>query len=74
VKYLLINLSLDNFVDMKGEELKFFRKKHNLTQKELGDKIGVSDTKISQWENNVHKISKAYLLHIERLFDEFNNK
>lgn len=54
---------------MKGEELKELRKKYNLTQKDLGKEIGVSDTKISQWENSVHKISNAYVLHLKALFE-----
>ena len=63
------NLSSSKFVDMTGQELKELRKKYNFTQKELGNKIGVSDTKISQWENNVHKISNAYVLHLTTLFE-----
>lgn len=50
-----------NIKTMTGQELKERRLKANLTQKELGEKIGVADTKISEWENNKHKISKAYI-------------
>jgi len=46
--------------EFTGEKLKELRKKHNLTQKELAEKIDVAQTKISEWENEKHKISKAY--------------
>lgn len=45
---------------MGGEELKVLREKHNLTQIELGEKIGVTQSRISKWENLENKISKIY--------------
>lgn len=50
---------------MTGQELKELRLKAGLTQTELGQKIGVAYTKISQWENGKHKISKAYLRYLK---------
>lgn len=50
---------------MTGQELKSLRVKANLSQKELGEKIGVADTRISAWEHDRHKISKAYLRLLE---------
>lgn len=46
---------------MTGQQLKELRLKANLTQKELGEKIGVADTRISEWEKGKYKISNAYL-------------
>ena len=45
---------------MKAEELKILRKKNNLTQKELAEKLGTKDTVISRWENGRSNISSAY--------------
>ena len=38
-----------------GENIKNARKKAGLTQKELGQKIGLSYQSIAQWENNLRK-------------------
>ena len=38
-----------------GEKIRTYRRNCNLTQKELGEKIGVSDKTISSWE----KIGRA---------------
>lgn len=46
---------------MTGEELKILRLKANLTQKELAGKIGVSDSRVSEWEHGKYKISNAYV-------------
>ncbi len=35
-----------------GEKIRTYRRNCNLTQKELGEKIGVSDKTISSWENS----------------------
>lgn len=55
---------------MNGLELKQLRLKHNLTQSDLGDKIGVTKSKISEWENGKHTISNAYQLLLSKLFNE----
>lgn len=54
---------------MTGQELKELRLKAGLTQSDLGQKIGVAYTKISQWENDKHKISKAYLRYLKEVFN-----
>lgn len=36
-----------------GEFIQYSRKKAGLTQKELGDKLGLSGSMIGQWENNL---------------------
>jgi transcriptional regulator with XRE-family HTH domain len=43
-----------------GEKLKELRKKHGLKQQEVADGIGAARERISQWENKVYPISKAY--------------
>lgn len=48
-----------------GEKIRKKRREYNLTQKELGEKIGVSDKTISSWENNrtLPDIEMLSLLH-----------
>lgn len=53
---------------MTGEELKILRLRANLTQTKLGQKIGVAYTRVSEWENDKHKISKAYLRLLKGVF------
>lgn len=36
---------------MIGEQIAFFRKQRNLTQGQLGERLGVSDRTVSKWEN-----------------------
>ncbi len=38
-----------------GDRIKQFREKHGFTQKELGEKLGVSAQAVSKWENNVNQ-------------------
>ncbi|EAY24739.1 helix-turn-helix transcriptional regulator [Microscilla marina] len=45
---------------MSGRELKKLRAKNKLTQKQLAEKIEVAQPRISEWERNKFKISKAY--------------
>lgn len=42
-----------------GEFIQQSRKAKGLTQKDLGDRIGVSDKTISKWENGVSQ-TKGY--------------
>lgn len=37
-----------------GLFIRNLRKQHNMTQKELGEKVGVSDKTISKWENGIN--------------------
>ena len=49
-----------------GEKIKFFRNRAFLSQKTLGEKLGVSNKVVSKWEKNLcepslvlfHKMSK----------------
>ncbi len=54
---------------MKGTELKILREKHNLTQKELAEKIGTKYPRISDWETGKRKISPAYQKVINSFFE-----
>lgn len=38
-----------------GERIKAIRKDRGLTQKELGDRLGLSSQSVAQWENNLRK-------------------
>lgn len=40
---------------MLSERIKACRKKHGLTQKQLADKLGVTQTAVSSWETGVRK-------------------
>ena len=42
---------MENYVT--GAAIKALRERENLTQKELGDRIGVSDKTVSKWETGV---------------------
>ena len=41
---------------MSGEELRKWRLKHDLSQAELAELLGVSQNTISQWENGVRQM------------------
>ncbi len=57
-----------------GEKLKELRKKYGLTQKELADKIGTEQTRISEWETNTKKINKLTSFAFSKLFEELRKK
>ena len=65
-----------------GSFIKEIRKKNNLTQKELGDKYGVSYQAVSKWETGknlpdislIKQMSKDFNINIEDILEgEFNN-
>ena len=47
-----------------GELIKDARKKAGLTQKELGEKLGISYQTIAQWENNLRNPKQETLQRI----------
>jgi transcriptional regulator with XRE-family HTH domain len=68
-----------------GTQMKDLRKKNNMTQEQMADKLGVSRQAISNWENNknlpdiemVIKISQIFSVSLDELIlggnDEMNN-
>ena len=45
------------------------RKEHNWTQKELGEKLGVTDKAVSKWENGSSDPSTSNLIALAKLFN-----
>lgn len=56
---------------MTGKELKELRGKYNLTQREVAEGINATQVRISQWENDVYTISKAYQTLLKMYFEKF---
>ena len=52
-----------------GEFIKNLRKKHNLTQKEFADKLGVTYQAVSKWENGKNMPDIVLLKEISTIFD-----
>ncbi len=65
-----------------GSMIRQLRKKNNLTQAELGKKINVAKSTISQYENNINipdikmlqSIAKIFCVSVDYLLDEPNGK
>lgn len=51
-----------------------FRKKYNLTQKEIGNKLGVSQTTVSSWELNKSTPNKEFNSNIDRMIREYKTE
>lgn len=60
-----------------GEKIISLRKKYNLTQEKLAEKIGISRQTLSNWESNITSpdLSQAKLLskHLKISLDELAN-
>lgn len=64
-----------------GERIKKIRQEKGLSQKELGEKLGVSQQMIGQWETGKanpkietkKKIADALNIHLSDLIDDWNN-
>ena len=73
---LTITPNVPKMDGMNSDELKKFRVKHNLSQKELADKLKVATNTIWRWENNDRKIPEFLdlaLETIERRIKEFDH-
>ena len=73
---LTITPNVPKMDEMNSDELKKFRVKHNLSQKELADKLKVATNTIWRWENNDRKIPEFLdlaLETIERRIKEFDH-
>lgn len=38
-----------------GDRIKYYRKKRGLSQKQLGDLLGISSNRVSNWEQGTHR-------------------
>lgn len=58
-------------IDMKeiGERIKELRNEHELSQKQLADKIGVAANTVSQYESGKSKISIDVLVNLAVILD-----
>jgi transcriptional regulator with XRE-family HTH domain len=54
-------------IEMTGEDLFKWRKRHGLTQKELADLLGVRNITIYRWECGMRSISSYLHLALEAL-------
>ncbi len=55
--------------EMTGKEIKELRKKLNLTQQELADKVGVDRVTVARWENgskHPSNLARRQLTRLER--------
>lgn len=52
-----------------SQRLRYIRKRHNLTQKEMGEKIGVSGPTITRWEQGQFEPSTETIKQIAEMFD-----
>lgn len=57
---------MDNFNPNKIKEL---RKVHSITQKQLGDLLGIGDRAVSKWELGLSKPSGQSLICLEKIFN-----
>ena len=51
-----------------GQNLKQFRKMHEMTQKELADKLGLTKETIYRYENNIQDPPLSNLIRMAKLF------
>lgn len=52
-----------------GKRIKLLRKRDDLTQEELGKKMGVIKQTVSNWENNISEPNSEILLNMASFFD-----
>lgn len=52
-----------------AKNLEYYRKKSNLTQKDLAEKLGVKYNTISSWENEINSIDVEILFNICEVLD-----
>lgn len=63
------NINMKNISEIIAKNLISLRKKNNLTQNELADKINYSDNAISRWEHGEVTPSIETLAHISEIFN-----
>ncbi|MBO0572575.1 helix-turn-helix transcriptional regulator [Clostridium botulinum] len=64
-----MNVERMNNMNNLGYIIKKLRKENNLTQKELGDKLNVGKSTISQYENNINTPDIDIIKKISKIFD-----
>ena len=52
-----------------GKNFKYFRKQSGLTQKEIAAKLGISQSNVSDWENNVSRPEYENLIALSKIYD-----
>jgi transcriptional regulator with XRE-family HTH domain len=53
-----------------GERFKELRKQSGLTQKQVADELGIKQSNISDWENNVSRPEYENLIQLAKLYEE----
>jgi DNA-binding transcriptional regulator YiaG len=61
-------------MDWPPERIKAFRKKYRLTQKSLGEFLGVSKISIYQWERGMRNPSRTTQILLSRIEEEMKNQ
>ena len=51
-----------------GEFISELRKEHGLTQKQVGDMLGITDNSVSKWERGVNAPDIYYLAPLSEMF------
>ncbi len=55
---------------MFGERLRYFRKQNGYTQVELAQILGIKQSSVSDWENDVSRPEYENLIALAKLYDE----
>ena len=66
--FILLRKEAEPLKKNLGHKIKEQRFKNNLSQKELGKKLNVSDKLISKWENDLCVPNIEYLLQMSHIF------
>lgn len=66
---ITMNILKNEIINNVMKNVPFYRKKNNLTQKQLADKIGVKPTTVSTWERGGNLPDIETMINMCRLFD-----
>ena len=53
-----------------GKNFKMYRLQNGYTQKQVAEKLGISQSNVSDWENNVSRPEYENLIALSKLYDE----
>ncbi len=59
-----------NFFMEFGKRFKFLRLQNGYTQKQVADFLGIKQSNVSDWENNVSRPEYENLIALSKLYDE----